>query len=257
MSFGRKNEGQEPVRHRRPATTPPAAADEAVLHAKLAGAAALRAIPEAQVPWKKIRRYLINAALAIAVLGGGSILVQRHVAADTASRGYASTISQLSVQCKRLNSELAMDTPLNCSDLFNDAVAEKMGASEYWIRFAGFDPAPDVRQSFIRAKGMIQARSRRLAEGVRLRVAEEPVLLVSAAHEPSFDMAAMCRRKWPDNYRMEAYCMNKQEEARSWVKGRSTEPRIAKHCMKSWSEDWNMFQYCIRQEEKARDGLRR
>ena len=256
MSFGKKNQRLAAPRHRRPPTTPPLPADEALYHARLAGAAALRAIPDVRVPWSKLRHLAITGAMAAVAVCVGGFAIYRHVSADAASRGYSSIVRQLNAHCHRLNSELVNAVPLNCSDLFSDVVAERMTLSEYWLRFAGFEAAPEERRKFVLARAELLFRAR-ASQSLRTKGAVEPTRVESPTYEPNFDIAEMCRRKWTDNYQMEAFCLNQQEEARSWSKGRQIELRIAKHCMTSWSRDWQMFQFCVRKEEDARDRIGR
>ncbi len=222
----------------------------------MAGAAALKAIPEVSVPWKKVRRYAINLALITCLLGAAIFVGQRHLQADAASRGYEAIVLELHKQCKKVNSYLVTREPINCSLVFNQAVADRMAVSEYWLRFSGYEYLAEDRKQYLDFRREVLNRARQVHISGNAHPSEAPVSY-SASYEPSFDVSAMCRKNWPDNYRMEAYCIKQQEEARSWAKGRHTEDRISKHCARQRNHDWSMFKYCIDSEEQAREALRR
>lgn len=73
---------------------------------------------------------------------------------------------------------------------------------------------------------------------------------------PRFDIRRKCEEQWPDDYRMQEYCIKQQAGAQSRASGGWIDHNIAIHCTSKWPHDWNMFMYCVDGQTKARNGLR-
>lgn len=76
------------------------------------------------------------------------------------------------------------------------------------------------------------------------------------ALQPNFDIGRMCQTKWRGDFKMEEYCINNQENARSEARGRNIDDRIAMHCAAEWPADWTMFLYCVNQQSGAKSRVR-
>lgn len=69
-----------------------------------------------------------------------------------------------------------------------------------------------------------------------------------------------CKREWPDDFSMRAYCMEQQREAVAQLRqGRPSDipsevfQSIRRKCAREWPDDYSMRQYC---EEQQFDGYR-
>jgi hypothetical protein len=71
------------------------------------------------------------------------------------------------------------------------------------------------------------------------------------------EIMARCKKQNPEDYTQLEYCIERQEEAKRNLEGRSVSPEIMARCKKQNPEDYTQLEYCIeRQEEaKARLGL--
>lgn len=74
-----------------------------------------------------------------------------------------------------------------------------------------------------------------------------------------------CAATWGNDYKMREYCINRQNEASTWVNqwyyhGR-VDQEIYELCAGRWSDnfgqDWPMLKHCIEQQQAARDRLGR
>jgi len=78
----------------------------------------------------------------------------------------------------------------------------------------------------------------------------------SKPDRPEFDIVAMCRTKWPEDYSMEEHCIEGQEKARDEARNPSIDDAIAIRCTSKWPTSWEMFMYCVKQQTKAKSRLR-
>ncbi|MFT7578338.1 MAG: hypothetical protein ACI9XZ_004745 [Alphaproteobacteria bacterium] len=76
-----------------------------------------------------------------------------------------------------------------------------------------------------------------------------------APDRPSVNIRAKCNGEWPNDYTMQKFCIDQQENARAWARGQGIANGVARHCAGNWSNDWTMFKYCVNQQRKARNAL--
>jgi hypothetical protein len=73
-----------------------------------------------------------------------------------------------------------------------------------------------------------------------------------------------CLSDWPDDFKMQAYCVDKQVGAARRLATRARPPdipqipymQIVVKCRKEWPEDWSMMEYCTNQQYEAVRKLR-
>lgn len=258
MTFGKRNVPREPIVPQQSSTVPIDPRERAVHHARLAGGAAMEALPELKVPWRKLSRIAYALTVVLVLVSGTAFLGYRHINAEAASAGIHPLIVTLLTDCRLTNRELAARDPLDCAKFFNPSVADRLSTALYWQTFTALSILPDEIAAFGKARSIVAARMRQVrSTTVADAPASENRTGKSLVYEPHFSISAMCQRKWPNNYTMEDYCVGQQEKAQAWSKGRRTEDRIAIHCVGKWSADWVMYQYCVQQEENARDRIGR
>lgn len=61
---------------------------------------------------------------------------------------------------------------------------------------------------------------------------------------PRFDIGKKCREEWPNNYQMQDYCVERQDEAMARA-GNWIDRDIAVLCTDEWPSDWTMFMHCV------------
>ena len=82
----------------------------------------------------------------------------------------------------------------------------------------------------------------------------------TGATGPQSSAAAKCVAEWPDDFRMRAYCQERQREAAAALAGRSMtsadERTIRSKCERDWPDDFRMRNYCEEQQLKALRSIR-
>lgn len=102
-------------------------------------------------------------------------------------------------------------------------------------------------------------------------------MLVGAPQAPAQDKAkAFCENKWPGNYSMQEYCLDRQIEANNsvikWARrkgilseegkitGSGDYTQILQHCLSKWTAEpggynWAMVDYCIGRQSESYERL--
>jgi hypothetical protein len=80
-------------------------------------------------------------------------------------------------------------------------------------------------------------------------------IVLSHQAPPSGEIGAKCAADWPDDYRMQEYCVKTQRESSDALDARSMtgsrEQGIRAKCQKDWSDDYKMRNYCEEQQLKS------
>jgi hypothetical protein len=100
--------------------------------------------------------------------------------------------------------------------------------------------------------------------------AGSPGIVNGAGSSPQVQLAsndsqiqAYCAKEWPNNYRMQAWCQDRQEKAKgelssgapngiSW----SEYSGIKDHCVKEWPDNYAMQAWCVNSEQEALKRIR-
>lgn len=70
---------------------------------------------------------------------------------------------------------------------------------------------------------------------------------------------SFCEKKWGDNYKMQEFCLRKQQAAEEWVTGWFDDQDILDYCTGRWTKndeiDFSMVKYCIVGQQKEKKAV--